>query len=157
MKSSLSSVVKMLVLAAAISLSRVATGDPLEAGFLAPPDSARPQVWWHWMNGNITRAGITADLEAMKHVGVGGATIVNVDCDIPRGPVKFMSPEWRDLFQFALQEANRLGLEICVENCAGWSSSGGPWNTPEHAMQCLTSSETRVQGPVVFDRKLAQP
>ncbi len=53
---------------------------PLESGFLAPPDSAKPQTWWHWMNGNITKAGITADLEAMKQTGLGGATIVNVDC-----------------------------------------------------------------------------
>ena len=63
--------------------------DPLETGFLNPPDSAKPQTWWHWMNGNITKEGITADLEAMKQIGLGGATIVNVDCDIPRGPVAF--------------------------------------------------------------------
>ena len=108
-----------------------APADSLESGFLNPPDSARPQTWWHWMNGNITRAGITADLEAMKQIGLGGATIVNVDCGIPRGPVTFMSPEWRADFKFAVQEANRLGLKLCVENCAGWSSSGGPWNTLE--------------------------
>ncbi len=157
MKKFLSAFFRILVLATAIGLSRAYAADPLEAGFLAPPNTARPQVWWHWMNGNITREGITADLEAMKHVGIGGATIVNVDCDIPRGPVKFMSPEWRELFRFALQEANRLGLEICVENCAGWSSSGGPWNTPEHAMQRLTSSETHVKGPTNYSDKLPQP
>ena len=61
--------------------------DPLVRGFVSPPDSARPQTWWHWMNGNITKAGITADLEAMKQIGLGGATIVNVDCGIPAGPV----------------------------------------------------------------------
>ncbi|HKW29873.1 MAG TPA: glycosyl hydrolase, partial [Verrucomicrobiae bacterium] len=131
--------------------------DPLESGFLNPPDSARPQTWWHWMNGNITRAGITADLEAMKQIGLGGATIVNVDCGIPRGPVAFMSPEWRADFKFAVQEANRLGLKLCVENCAGWSSSGGPWNSVTNAMQRLTSSETRIQGPVVFDAVLPPP
>ncbi|HLZ54153.1 MAG TPA: glycosyl hydrolase, partial [Verrucomicrobiae bacterium] len=131
--------------------------DPLESGFLNLPDSARPQTWWHWMNGNITRAGITADLEAMKQIGLGGATIVNVDCGIPRGPVAFMSPEWRADFKFAVQEADRLGLKLCVENCAGWSSSGGPWNTVTNAMQRLTSSETRIQGPVVFDAVLPQP
>ena len=73
--------------------------DPLAAGFHNPPDSARPQTWWHWMNGNITKVGITKDLEAMKQIGLGGATIVNVDCGIPPGPVKFMSPEWRDDFK----------------------------------------------------------
>ena len=131
--------------------------DSLETGFLSPPDSAKPQTWWHWMNGNITKAGITADLEAMKQIGLGGATIVNVDCDIPRGNVPFMSPEWREDFKFAVSEANRLGLKLCVENCAGWSSSGGPWNTVTNAMQRLTSSETRAQGPSIFDAVLAQP
>ena len=96
-----------------------ASTDPLETGFLNPPDSAKPQTWWHWMNGNITKAGLTADLEAMKQIGLGGATIVNVDCGIPRGPVNFMSPEWREDFKFAVQEAARLGLKLCVENSAG--------------------------------------
>ena len=129
----------------------------LEQGFLNPPDSAKPQTWWHWMNGNITKAGITADLEAMKQIGLGGATIVNVDCGIPAGPVKFMSPEWREDFKFAVSEANRLGLELCVENCAGWSSSGGPWNTVTNAMQRVTTSEVRVTGPANFNAALPQP
>src|SRR5208283_1977809 len=105
-----------------ILLAATARADSIEDGFRNPPDSAKPQTWWHWMNGNITREGITADLEAMKQIGVGGATIVNVDCGIPRGPVPFMSPEWRKCFKFAVEEANRLGLDLCVENCAGWSS-----------------------------------
>jgi len=134
-----------------------ASADPLETGFLNPPDSAKPQTWWHWMNGNITQAGITADLEAMKQIGLGGATIVNVDCGIPNGPVKFMSPEWRDDFKFAVAEAHRLGLELCVENCAGWSSSGGPWNTATNAMQHVTTSEVRVTGPTNFAALLPQP
>ena len=47
-------------------------GDPLLRGFQNPPDSAKPRVWWHWMNGNITKEGIKADLEWMKRVGIGG-------------------------------------------------------------------------------------
>jgi hypothetical protein len=131
--------------------------DPLESGFLNPPNSAKPHTWWHWMNGNITKAGITADLEAMKSAGEGGATIVNVDCGIPRGAVPFMSSEWREMFKFAVQEANRLDFQLCVENCAGWSSSGGPWNTPEHAMQRVTTSEIHVAGPTNFNGALPQP
>ena len=131
--------------------------DSLETGFLSPPESARPHTWWQWMNGNITKEGITADLEAMKQIGLGGATVVNLDCGIPRGNVPFMSPEWRADFRFAMQEADRLGFKLSVENCAGWSSSGGPWNTATNAMQRLTSSETNIQGPVVFDAVLPQP
>ena len=151
---------RLLLDSAALCLAVTACAapiDPLQSGFLSPPDSAKPQTWWHWMNGNITKVGITADLEAMKQIGLGGATIVNVDCGIPSGPVKFMSPEWRADFKFAVQEADRLGLKLCVENCAGWSSSGGPWNTVTNAMQRLTAIETRTQGPAVFDAVLPQP
>lgn len=134
-----------------------ASGDSLEDGFKQPPDSAKPQTWWHWMNGNITKTGITADLEAMKQIGLGGATIVNVDCDIPHGPVQFMSPQWQDDFKFAVQEADRLGLNLCLENCAGWSSSGGPWMTVTNAMQKITTSDVHVNGPADFNALLPQP
>lgn len=143
--------------ASAAAIQTAGSAEALPSGFSNPPDSAKPQTWWHWMNGNITKTGITADLEAMKQIGLGGATIVNVDCEIPRGAVPFMSQEWREDFKFAVHEANRLGLKLCVENCAGWSSSGGPWNTVTNAMQRLTASETRVQGPTVFDAVLPQP
>ena len=143
--------------AVSILLAASAHADSLADGFRNPPDSARPQVWWHWMNGNITKEGITADLEAMKRVGIGGAQIFNVDGGIPAGPVKFLSPEWRELMQHAAREADRLGLELCLHNCAGWSSSGGPWNTPEHAMQRVTTSEQPVKGPAHFGGMLPAP
>ena len=128
------------------SCPRAFSDDPLEAGFKTPPDTARPQTWWHWMNGNISREGITADLEAMKRVGVGGAQIFNADCGVPEGPVPFMSPKWRELVKHAVSEADRLGLELCIHNCAGWSSSGGPWITPDLAMQKVVWTETNIEG-----------
>lgn len=131
--------------------------EDLALSFQRPPDVAKPHTWWHWMNGNITRAGITADLEAMKQIGLGGAQIFNVSEAIPDGPVPFMSPEWRELVLFAAEEADRVGLELCIHNCAGWSSSGGPWITPEHAMQMVVMSETRVTGPQSFAKALPQP
>lgn len=109
------------------------------------------------MNGNVTREGITADLEAMKRVGIGGAQIFNVGENIPAGPVKFMSPEWRAMIGHAAQEADRLGIELCIHNCAGWSSSGGPWNAPSNAMQRVTTSEVRVTGPKHLAQALPQP
>jgi signal transduction histidine kinase len=109
------------------------------------------------MNGNVTKEGITADLEAMREIGVGGATIVNVDCGIPAGPVRFMSPEWREDVRFAVREAHRLGLQLGMANCAGWSSSGGPWITVTNAMQRLTSSEVLAHGPRAFEEALPQP
>jgi hypothetical protein len=154
---------KVYALAVALALFQATTGaaldstDPLAAGFASPPASAKPQTWWHWMNGNVTKEGITADLESMQRVGIGGAQIFNAGEGIPAGPVKFNSPEWHAMFTFAGQEANRLGLELGLHNCAGWSSSGGPWNTPEHSMQHVTISETKITGGQTFVGTLPQP
>lgn len=109
------------------------------------------------MNGNVTKDGITADLEAMARVGIGGAQIFNAAESIPHGPVQFNSPEWRDMVKYAAQEAGRLGLELCIHNCGGWSSSGGPWNIPENGMQVVVTSEKQVHGPVAFHEALPQP
>src|SRR5258708_16938495 len=114
--------IRTLLVAAGLGFAftlTVSAADPIESGFEHPPDSARPQTWWHWMNGNITKEGITADLEAMKRIGLGGAQIFNADSGIPAGPVKFMSPEWREMFKHAVKEADRLRLHNCVHNCAG--------------------------------------
>ena len=116
----------------------------LQYGFAHPPASCRPWVYWFWLNGNITREGITADLQAMKRVGIGGVLIMEVDQGIPRGPVDFMSPQWRSLFKFVVSEAQRLGLQINMNDDAGWNGSGGPWIKPEQAMQKLVWSETEV-------------
>lgn len=129
----------------------------LERGFKEPPASAKPHTWWHWMNGNVSKDGITRDLEAMKRIGIGGAQIFNVEEGIPLGDTPFMSPQWRDTVKHAIREAKRLGIELCIHNCAGWSSSGGPWIRPEHAMQILTFTETPVTGPLQFSGKLPQP
>jgi hypothetical protein len=142
--------------AAGLAAAQVVCAD-IEKSFVKPPDSARPHTWWHWMNGNITKEGITADLEAMARVGVGGAQIFNAGEGIPHGPIQFNSPEWIGLVKHSAKEARRLGLEICIHNCAGWSSSGGPWNTPENSMKVVVTSEQQVKGPARFDGALAQP
>ncbi len=136
---------------------RAVAADDLASGFAQPPDSAKPHTWWHWMNGNVTKEGITADLEAMKRIGLGGAQIFNVSEEIPEGPIAYNSPQWREMVKHAAAEAQRLGLELCIHNCAGWSSSGGPWVQPQDAMQTLVTSETRIHGPARFTEKLAQP
>ena len=122
----------------------------LTADFSAPPASAQPLTWWHWLNGNVTKAGISADLESMKRIGIGGAQIFNVAnkaaVDIPAGPVDYLSPQWLDMVQFAASESDRLGLTLGIANAAGWSGSGGPWVTPEHSMKHLVWSEIEVNG-----------
>ncbi|HEX8234409.1 MAG TPA: glycosyl hydrolase [Abditibacteriaceae bacterium] len=145
------------VLAAEAPGGQAYRGDVLARGFVAPPQNAQSHTWWHWMNGMVTREGITADLEAMKRVGLGGAQIFDVDQNTPAGPVRYMSTQWRAMVKHAAQEANRLGLELAIHNAAGWSSSGGPWIKPQHAMQMVVTGEQQINGPTHFEKVLPQP
>jgi hypothetical protein len=146
----------LLLLAPRGSAAEPAAAD-LEAGFRSPPASARPWVYWFWLNGNITREGITADLEAMARVGIGGVLIMEVDQGAPLGPVGFMSAKWRELFRHVVAEAGRLGLEVNMNDDAGWNGSGGPWIAPERSMKKVVWTETAVEGPKRFEGALLQP
>ena len=119
------------------------------------------------MGSNISRSGITRDLEAMKEGGIGGATIFSLaDSTTPwagailKSPtpevVSFTDPWWQ-LVRHAAEECRRLGLELILHNCAGYESSGGPWITPELSMQEVISSERSVSGGARFSGTLAQP
>ena len=126
----------------------------LEGGFRSPPDSAKPQTWYHLMNGNVTKEGITRDFEEIAKAGLGGVQIFDVGCDIPPGDVRFGSCEWFEVLRHAHNEAKRLGLKLGIHNCSGWSCSGGPWVRPADAMKVTMHSETVVTGPVRFSRRL---
>ena len=148
----ISAVLGWLLLAGAASAA-----DFLEEGFRQPPASARPWVYWFPLDGNITSNGITADLEAMNRAGIGGVLYMETEQGTPRGPAKFAGPLWRDLFKHLCSEANRLGIQVNVNNDAGWCGSGGPWITPELSMQRIVWTETNVTGPQHFEADLAQP
>jgi hypothetical protein len=129
----------------------------LEEAFVNPPDSARPGVYWYFMDGNLSREAMTADLESMKEVGLGNLVFLEVNVGVPRGPVDFMSDQWQDLFAHAVREAERLGIDITLGSGPGWTGSGGPWVKPEQAMQHLLSSVTEAKGPAKFDAILDMP
>jgi hypothetical protein len=134
-----------------------APADELAARFARPPDETRPWVYWMWMDGNLTRAGITADLEAMRAAGLGGVVICEVNVGVPRGPVEFMSPEWRALFKHVVREAERLGLEVTLNAGPGWTGSGGPWVEPGDSMQHVVAAAVEASGPSRFDAVLPRP
>jgi hypothetical protein len=152
-------VLPALALVAAWSLAQP-SADPLETGFRNPPDSAMPRTWWHWTGGNITKDGITKDLEWMKRAGIGGFQLADVSMGSGQTVEKkiwFGSPEWYEALKHAATEADRLGLEMTIFSSPGWSEAGGPWVKPEQAMKKLVWSRTEVEGPRAFDGRLTQP
>jgi hypothetical protein len=119
-----------------------APGDALEAGFASPPPQARIRAYWWWLNGNVTKAGITRDLEAMAAKGWGGALLCDAggaeqdgNAPVPHGPT-FLTAEWRELYRHALAEADRLGLELSLNIQSGWNL-GGPMVGAEDAPKKL--------------------
>jgi hypothetical protein len=122
--------------------------DTLARGFENMPSEARPRVWWHWVNGNVTKKGITADLEWMKQVGVAGVQVFDIGMGVPQvvdTPLNFMSPGWKEAFRFAGQECARLGLEMAMQSSGGWAESGSPWVKPEEAMKRVVWSDTIIR------------
>ena len=130
-----------LIALAACNQFRHAEYDELAAAFAEPPQSAKPMVWWHWMNGNITPEGLRKDILWMNRVGIGGFHVFDAGLDSPQIVEKrlgYMSPEWKEAFAGAIALADSLGMEVAVASSPGWSSTGGPWVTPEDAMKKLT-------------------
>ncbi len=146
-----------ILLASCLILPGRAAAD-LVSSFKTPPDEARPWVFWFWINGNISREGITKDLEAMKRVGIGGVIWMEVSGPrwAPRGPIEAGSKEWHETMQWAITEADRLGLAFTLSVDFGYGS-GGPHITPELSMQKLLWLETKVRGGEPVTVKLPQP
>ena len=135
---------------------------PLLDKFQQPPPDTRPGCYWYWINDNISKAGITKDLEAMARVGIGRAYIGHIfskkgQTDTPVGNAPFMSDAWWEAMQWAVKEGDRCGVEIGFFNSPGWSQSGGPRVRTAQSMRYLTSSETVVSGGRRIEQVLPIP
>lgn len=130
----------------------------LEAHFRQPPDSVKPWMYWYWISDNISRKGITRDLETMARLGIGEAFIGNIGLpEVPYGRVPVLGQAWWGLTKHAFHEAARTGVHLGMFNSPGWSQSGGPWVKPGQAMRHLVRGEWVVKGPLDLRRKLAVP
>jgi alpha-L-rhamnosidase len=150
----------MMLLLGVATLTAQSQHDPLKDGFENPPESARPRVWWHWMNGNITKEGIKLDLEWMHRIGLGGFQNFDAALQTPKvvdHRLAYMTPEWKDAFKYATVLADQLGFEEAIAGSPGWSESGGPWVPASQGMKKYVWSETRVEGGKPFTGMLPHP
>jgi hypothetical protein len=145
---------------AQISSSTPTVQRSLKAGFHTPPQAARARVWWHWMNGNVSRQGIRLDLEWMHSIGLGGIDTINASIATPQvvsHPAIYMTPRWKSDFLYATQLAERLGMKESIDSSPGWSETGGPWVKPSQGMKKYVWSKTVIEGGKRFDGKLPHP
>lgn len=133
--------------------------DELRHSFNAPPNQAKPRVYWWWLYNRINKEGITRDLQEFKEKGISG---VNLICtggyagDKALEGIKWLSPEWRELFRHAVSEAKRLDIELGFNLSGGWTMLG-PWVTYDNAMKKVVQSDTIIAGGKKVSMKLAQP
>ncbi|PJC87017.1 glycoside hydrolase [Vibrio sp. HA2012] len=131
----------------------------LENGFVSPPESARPRVWWHWMNGNVTVDGIDKDLDWMHKVGIGGVHNFDANLRTPQiveNRLVYMSPDWQNAFRHAVEKASAYDMEFGIASSAGWSETGGPWVKPKDGMKKVVWSEMIVKGGQSIDKPLPE-
>jgi len=134
--------------------------DELVRNFKNPPESAWPRTWWHWTKSNVSKEGITKDLEWMKRVGIAGFQLADVAAGSGQevdSKIVFGSKEWLDAVRHTASEAERLDLEMAMFSSAGWSLTGGPWVKPEEAMKKLVWSETFVNADGPIRTQLPKP
>ncbi|MBX2922502.1 MAG: hypothetical protein KF746_09955 [Chitinophagaceae bacterium] len=127
-----------------ITVSANSQHSSFRENFAQPPIEYGPWTWWHWINGNVSKKGITRDLEAMHEVGIAGLVCFNGSAGIPKGHLQYASDEWFAYNKYAMSEAQRLGLKMMLHNAPGYSVTGAPWISPENSMQQVVWSETFV-------------
>jgi hypothetical protein len=131
--------------------------DQIEKGFTTPQDTNKIWCYYYWINDDISKEGVTKDLEAMKEFGFGAVLIGNINPDEVDGPVPLFSDKWWEVMVHVVEEGHRIGIDIGFFNCPGWSQSGGPWITYDKAMRHLVYSETIVDGAGEKTAKLEKP
>jgi hypothetical protein len=137
------------------------TLNQLRDGFINPPVEARPRALWDWVDGNFQLEEITNEMEEAARMGMGGfdiwdvRSVVDEDSIMPAGP-PFMGDESVEAICHAINEAERLGLDLGLIVASGWNA-GGAWTLPEHQTMGLFSSATHVTGPGTVNAMLDFP
>lgn len=153
--------IRIFLLIALLYFPSAARSQSLEDRWNKPAEDSRPWNFWYWMYGAYSREGITADLEAMKENGIAGAYQFTIygppETPYIQPSYNQLTPEWWDIWSYAVHEADRLGLKLSFNACDGWAVAGGPWITPELSMQIVTSSAVQVQGGSKIRMELPQP
>lgn len=148
----------LLILGCTISSAQIPT---LAERFNNPPVESAPWSFWYWMYGAVSKAGITADMEAMKQAGLGGVYLMPIKGTAENksfSPAyQQLTPEWWEMVRFSMQEADRVGLKLGMHICDGFALAGGPWITPEKSMQKVVWSDTIVSGGKIKNLHLARP
>ncbi|WP_029901929.1 glycosyl hydrolase [Prevotella sp. 10(H)] len=136
-------------------------GEHDRKAFAAPPKVYYPETWFHYIGGNVSKEGITRDLEAVAKAGISGIQLFHGQFGGPwpgvEPQIACLSPLWDDAVRHTADECKRLGLRLTMLNCPGWATSGGPWIEESNAMRHLAWSRTDIKGGTTIYKPLPVP
>ena len=134
---------------------------PYKEIFKNPGKDHYPETWFHFIGGNVSKEGITADLEAIAAAGISGIQLFHGQFggEWPgvSPQIKALSESWDDLIVWTAEECKRLDLKFTMQNCPGWSYAGGPWIKPENSMRHMVYSRTDIDGSQTVSIPLGIP
>jgi len=140
----------------------ISKNDQLDKEIFKNPDKHHyPETWFHFIGGNVSKEGITADLEAIAAAGISGIQLFHGQFGgewpgvFPQ--IKALSESWDELIIWTAEECKRLDLKFTMQNCPGWSYAGGPWIEPENSMRHLVRSRTDIIGGQTVNIRLEKP
>lgn len=122
--------------------------EELSQNFISPSKEYHPETWFHLNGNNISKEGLKLDLQAIKDAGLQGIHLFNkAGRPFPNvKPIKILSSEWEDMIRFAADECKRLGLKFTMQNCPGWSMTGGPWVPANEAQREVVETTYHISG-----------
>ncbi len=151
-------ILSTILIVSGVSLASLTYAQNLTSeDFKNPAKQYRPKTWMHAMSGNMSKEGITKDLESMQKAGLSGLLLFNITQGIPYGKVKYASQEHIDIMKHAASEAERLGLSFGFNNADGWSSTGGPWVPANQSMKAVVWTDLVTKGGANLFLKIPQP
>jgi hypothetical protein len=118
---------------------------PLAEIFANPPVKYRPVPQWSW-NGDLSRERITEQLEQFAAQGCGG-----VFAHARSGHITgYLTERWFELWEFARQEAERLGLQFhiydeftCPAGVAGGNVIAEDPSLLQHELSLVPAADTK--------------
>jgi len=123
--------------------------------FKDPAAVHRPFVRWWWNGDKVERSELARELRLMKEAGIGGVEINPIKFpartdDMGKPAIQWLSPEWVDLLNFTLKEAESLGLTCDLIVGSGWPF-GAEYLLGEERSQMLVIAVLKLDGPQYFE------
>ena len=128
----------------------------LAPGWPVVTRESKPWSPWWWMGSGVTPADLKAAMEAYAGAGLGGLEITPIYGvhGYKDRFIRFLSPEWVEIFKYTLTEGQRLDLGIDLAMASGWPF-GGLWVTPDDACKTMEFRVYNLKGGEKLTEKVS--